>query len=141
MELNGHLYVKPTNQILQDHGLQDMGPVQKFIDSELIRLMGPYTPMRNGMLEKSATLSTVIGSGLVQQHTPYARYQYYGKLMVSSVTGSAWASKGESKILTDKDLEYSKHQHPMAGKMWFERMKADRKEDILKGAQEVINRQ
>ena len=36
---------------------------QEFVDSECIRLMNPETPRRTGMLIKSATLGTVIGSG------------------------------------------------------------------------------
>lgn len=139
MEFNGHLDMKATDIILKNYGLQDYGPVQKFVDQECIRLTALYTPYLNGILEKAATIGTDIGSGEINQNTPYARYQYYGELMVSSLTGSAYASKGESKILTDKDLEYNKSQHPQAGPFWFERMKADKKEDILKGAQKVAN--
>ena len=136
MQFNGHLEIKATDILLKERGLQDMGPVQKYIDSECIRLMAPYTPMRNGFLMRSATLGTKIGSGEINQIAPYARYQYYGKLMVSSITGSAW-SKGEKKILTDVDLQYDTSRHPLAGKMWFERMKADKKDQILEGARKV----
>ncbi len=110
---------------------------QMFIDNECIRRMIPYTPFRNGILEKSATLGTVIGSGEIHQVAPYARYQYYGMLMVSSITGSAFASKGEKKVLTDTPLEYDKSKHPQAGPFWFERMKAEHKEDILQGAAKI----
>lgn len=136
MQFNGRLEIKSTDILLRDRGLQDMGPVQKFIDQECIRLMAPYTPFRAGMLERSATLGTKIGSGEINQIAPYARYQYYGKLMVSSITGSAW-SHGESKVLTDNDLQYDKSKHPQAGPFWFERMKTDHKEDILEGARKV----
>ena len=111
-----------------------MKKAQKFVDSECIRLMKPYTPFMNGVLEKSATIGTVIGSGEIHQNAPYARYQYYGMLMVSSVTGSSFARNGESKVLTDTPLQYNTFRHPQAGKMWFERMKADHKKDILSGA-------
>lgn len=50
---------------------------QGFVDSECIRKMNPETPRRTGMLIKSATLGTVIGSGEINQITPYARKQYY----------------------------------------------------------------
>lgn len=125
--------------MLKKRGLQNMGPVQKVIDQEVIRLMAPYTPRQNNALIDSATLGTDIGSGEINQNTPYSRYHYYGKLMVSSITGSAYASKGEKKILTDKDMKYN--GAPMRGPFWFDRMKADRKDDILKGAQKVANRQ
>jgi len=137
MQFNGHLEMKATDIMMKKRGLLPMGNVQKFIDQEVIRLMAPYTPARNGILEKSATLGTKIGTGEINQITPYARFQYYGKVMVSSITGSPWASKGEKKILTDRDLQYDTSRHPMAGKMWFERMKADKKDEILEGARKV----
>lgn len=108
--------------------------VQKFIDSECIRLMAQYTPMQNGLLQKSVTFGTRVGSGVIFYNSPYARYQYYGKLMVSSVTGSAWARSGETKVLTGKDLIYSKRQHSNAQKRWFETMKTNHKRQILRGA-------
>lgn len=108
--------------------------VQQFIDSECIRLMGKYTPARNLILAKAATLGTKIGSGHIVYAVPYARYQYYGKVMVSSVTGSAYAKHGESKVLTSKNLSYSKARHPLAQPMWFEAMKAKHSGAILRGA-------
>lgn len=106
---------------------------QKFVDSECIRYMKPYTPFQNGVLQKSATLGTVIGSGEIHQIAPYARYLYYGMLMVSSITGSSYARQGEKKVLTNTPLQYH-NKHPQSGKMWFERMKADKKSVILRGA-------
>lgn len=50
---------------------------QEFVDSECIRRMNPETPRRTGVLVKSATLGTVIGSGEINQIAPYARRQYY----------------------------------------------------------------
>lgn len=108
--------------------------VQQFIDSECIRLMGKYTPARNLILAKAATLGTKIGSGHIVYAVPYARYQYYGKVMVSSVTGSSYAKHGESKVLTSKNLSYSKARHPLAQAMWFETMKTKHGGAILRGA-------
>lgn len=134
--MNYRLEIKSIQELCRERGIQVNGKTQEFIDQEVIRLMAPYTPMLTGVLQKTATLSTSIGTGHIQQNAPYARYQYYGKLMVSSITGSAW-SRGESKVLTDKDLEHNKSQHSQAGPLWFERMKADKKEQILRGAQKV----
>lgn len=114
--------------------------VQKFVDSECIRLMVPYTPMRNGILMKNAVLGTKIGSGRIFYTSPYARFQYYGKVMVSSVTGSPFARKGESKVLTNKDLVYSTARHPKAQRLWFEAMKAEKKQQILRGAAAIARR-
>ncbi len=129
--------INPTSQLLSERGLQVGGTVQKFIDSECMRLMVPYTPMQSGILFKSAKLGTSIGSGEIVQQAPYARYQYYGKVMLSSRTGSAFARQGESKVITNNDLNYNKSKHPLAGAFWFERMKADKKEQILRGARRL----
>jgi hypothetical protein len=146
MEFNGHLEIKATDIIKKKRGLQDTGPVQRVVDSETIRYMDPYIPMLNGVLTKAVPLSTVVGSGLIQQDTPYSRYQYYGKLMVDPITGKGafcdeegrmWSRPGVKKVLTGTDLNYNKDKHPMAGPLWFERMKADHKDDILDAARKT----
>lgn len=50
---------------------------QAYVDQECIRRSSPETPRRTGVLIKSATLGTVIGSGEINQIAPYARRQYY----------------------------------------------------------------
>ncbi|MBQ7131243.1 MAG: hypothetical protein IJO29_01605 [Oscillospiraceae bacterium] len=114
--------------------------VQKFVDSECIRLMVKYTPSRNNILAKSAVLGTKIGSGRIYVVSPYGRYQYYGKLMVSSKTGSAFAGKGESKVLTDRDLQYSTAKHPQAQRLWFEVMKKNHGQQILRSAAAIAKK-
>ena len=49
-------------------------------------------------------------------------------------------SKGEKKVLTDKNLNYTKAMHPLAGPFWFERMKTDHLDSILRGAQKYAER-
>lgn len=108
---------------------------QCFVDSETIRLMKRYTPARNLFLsEKAPVLGTKIGSGRIYYLAPYGRYQYYGKLMVSSVNGSAWARHGEKKVLTGRSLHYSTLRHPEAQAKWFETTKQRYKKQILRGA-------
>lgn len=108
--------------------------IQGVVDNEVLRHMVPYTPMQTGTLMRSATLGTVIGSGRIVYTHPGARYLYYGELMVSSVTGSAYAASGEQKVLTGKELSYNAAVHPLAGKLWFERMKADKLDAIKRAA-------
>ena len=50
---------------------------QAFVDSECLRYMNPLSPRRTGMMIKSGTLGTVLGSGSIEYLTPYARRQYY----------------------------------------------------------------
>ena len=56
---------------------ENFSKAQEFVDSECLRYMNPLTPRRTGMMIKSATLGTVIGSGEINQIAPYARRQYY----------------------------------------------------------------
>lgn len=115
------------------------GPVQQFIDSEVLRLMVPYTPMDTGAMIQSAIAGTVIGSGKIEYNSPYARYLYYGEVYGPNIPKKEngiivgyWSPP--KKQPTGRPLTYSTERHPLAGKLWFERMKADHKDDILKGA-------
>ena len=128
---------KSVEEILQNHGLQEGGAVQKLIDSECMRYMSDYMPRRQaGELEHKMVMATVIGSGEIDTPGPYAHYLYEGILYVSPTTGSAWAKKNEIKVPTGKELTYT--DAPMRGKKWFERMKTDHKDDILESVQKLI---
>jgi len=117
---------------------------QRYVDSEVLRLSEPYIPFQTGMLRTSGITATEIGSGFVTYNTPYARNMYYGKVMVDPVTGAAgfltkdgWRSrKGVRKVVSNREYQY--HGAPMRGAFWFERMKADHKEDILRGLKKLL---
>lgn len=138
-ELELKVEIKPAEQILRAHGLQEGGTVQKLIDSECMRYMSPYMPRRQaGELEHMMAMSTVIGSGQIDIPGPFAHYLHEGILYVSPTTGSAWAKKNEIKVPTSRELTYT--GAPMRGKKFFDRMKADHKDDILQAAQELIGK-
>lgn len=99
---------------------------QMFVDSEILRLCDPLIPLQTSMLKKSGTLGTIIGSGEVVWIAPYARYQYYGKLMVGPAP----------KTVTDVDLQYHSGQ-AQRGAYWFERMKAASGASIIAGARRI----
>lgn len=86
---------------------------QKFVDNEVLRRCSPRVPFRTGMLEKSGILGTTIGSGEVKYIVPYAAYQYY--------------ATPETRI-------YNANR----GAKWFERMKTEERDDILKGAKKLV---
>ena len=93
---------------------------QKFVDSEVLRLSDPYVPMLTGTLKKTGITGTVLGSGEVDYTAPYARRNYY-------------ENGGRGK----EGLNASGGVKGLRGKQWFERMKADHKDEILKGAQKI----
>lgn len=89
---------------------------QRFIDSEVLRLCEPYTPLLTGTMIKSGTLGTDIGSGEVKWIAPYSRKQYYSPRPAGSKTG------------------------PLRGPFWFERMKQVHKAAIVAGAKAIAGR-
>lgn len=139
MQFDAHLDMKPTAEMIKSHGLGEGGEIQKYVDSECLRVMSPYTPMLSGMMEKSATAGTVIGSGIIEYNSPYARFQYYGKVMIYEPTGSTWAPFGGKKAVIERDLIHNTSRHAKAGPYWFDRAMQDHKEEILQGAQDIAN--
>lgn len=109
--INTKVVVRNLEQSLKERGLENNGEVQHFIDTQVIKLSEPYTPFDTGYLKNDAPkLGTLIGSGKVKYVGPYAKKQYYQNRGLSA---------------------------GRRGKLWFERMKIDRKIDILKGAAKI----
>lgn len=50
---------------------------QMNLDSEVLKDSNFFVPLKEGTLQKSGIINTVLGSGLVQWKTDYARKQYY----------------------------------------------------------------
>ena len=118
---------------------------QASIDKKCILYMEPYTPFRNGIMQKSVTLGTKIGSGHIVYNSPYARYQYYGvvygpniPIYVNGVQEGSYSRRGVKKKPTDRRLQYSKDRHPQATRLWFEVMKKKHGAAILRGVAELI---
>lgn len=104
------------------------------IATQVMKDTSPYVPMRTGSLDQR----THVDGNTVVYPGPYARYLYYGKLMVDPETGSAWASKGSSKVLTDKNLVFSTAGHAKAQSHWFEASKAQNIEKWERVAARVV---
>lgn len=102
------------DRIKNSHGIGEYGPVQKYIDSEVLRLCDPFVPKDTGELISSGTRSTRIGSGEVIYNTVYARRWYY--------------------------MPAHFNEAPNRGNYWFERMKQQYLKQILDGAQREVNR-
>lgn len=124
---------------LEARGLKPGGKVQKFIDSEVIRLCDPKVPFATGVLKHSAITASVIGQGMVVYATPYARYLYYGQVYGPNIPryeagelAGFWSPPGKKKHHTGRKLTYN--GAPERGAFWFERMKAERGDDIIQGA-------
>lgn len=146
MQIVGKVRFKEVEQLLAEHGLNDGGEVQKFIDNEVMRQSLPYMPNMNGVLQNAMMSQTVIGSGQIRQNTPYARYQYYGVLFVDPITlkgsfydartGRHWSRKGVAKIPdpNGRMLNYNTSKNALAGSHWFDRAMKDHGERIGRAA-------
>lgn len=130
------------NDLLAKFGLEDGGRVQWALDNSVIKNCEGYVPASpNRTLEGSAPLYSQPGSGYVIWNTPYARYQYYGRVMTDAL-GRTWVGAGETKpIITDRRLQYDTAQNQLAGAFWFERMKADHMDDIIAEVRRVMMQQ
>ncbi len=80
----------------------------------------PFVPALTGSLMNR----TRVDGNSVIYPGPYARFLYYGKVMVDPDTGSPFAQKGAVKVLTDKDLVFNRSVNPQAQSHWFEASKA-----------------
>ena len=135
-----------TTDLLIKHNLEKGGLVQQTIDKSVIDWCLQYCPWETGSLAKSAYSATTIGSGKVIYPGPYAHYLYYGEVYGpnipvfeddSGIPTRFFSPPHQKKHPTGRQLHYNTDVNPLAGSFWFERMKADHKEDILREAKGV----
>lgn len=96
----------------------------------------PYVPALTGSLDQR----TRVDKNQIIYPGPYARYLYYGKLMVDPTTGSSYAPKGATKVLTDKNLVFNRAMHSQAQDHWFEASKAENMGKWLRVAGKAVKR-
>lgn len=111
-----------------------------FMANEARRLMSPYVPARDMILDRNVRTYVEDGSGVVHYLSPYARYQYHGLLMVSRITGSPWAKRGESKVLLGIPLNHSGGRHPLATAEWDKAMMTAKGGAYTQAVQNYIRR-
>lgn len=88
---------------------------QKWLDNEVLKDSDPYVPMRTGNLAGSGIRGTAIGNGEIIYNAPYARKVYYAR-----------------------NANFSKAHHEQACAQWFEKAKAAKKKDWIKGVNKIV---
>ena len=130
-----------TNKIIKDHGLDKNGRVVRRLRDTADRLMNHFVPMDNGELRR---LKTYPSNNQIKYTSPYAKYQYYGKMYISPTLGVSgiplksdrwWSPKGEKKTPTSKNLKYHTSG---TGPKWDELMMQRRKNDLVKDVENYI---
>ena len=97
----------------------------------------PYVPALTNSLDNR----TRVEKDAVIYPGPYARYLYYGKLMVDPKTGSSYAKAGAVKVVTDKNLIFNKSVHGQAQSRWFEASKAENLDKWLHTADKAAKKE
>lgn len=143
-----YLEMNSVNQILKDKGLDAAGDVQRFHTANVLKRIKRYMPFVSGMTYKVTVAQTDISKPYIITDTPYAKYLFYGKVMVDPkinaagfMTPEGWRSrKGCVKILTSRNLEYTKTKNPLAGPRWDEALSTAEGKAMAADLQRYINR-
>lgn len=102
---NGKAYIEYNKSYVNKFN-NDLNKTQVFLDNKVIMHLQEYVSYKSGTQAKSIRLTSDPGSGLVHINVPYAEYQAYSKKIKKRVG--------------------------KRGTYPFERMKADKKDTILK---------
>lgn len=96
---------------------------KKILKNEVVKDTDKFVPMRVGTLKNSAIQSVGNNSDSIVYKGPYARFLYYGHVMVGIRSNSPWAKKGETKKVTGRALTFG-GAHPLACARWFEKSRS-----------------
>lgn len=130
---------KSPDQICKDM-VGGEGVIKTFANEAKKRML-PYVPANNLVLaEKNVRVYTENGKGIVHYLSPYARFQFEGKVMVGRESHSPWAHYGEHKVVTSQNIDYNTFRHPLATSHWDKAMMTARKEDIARAVQNYIRK-
>ena len=121
------LKIKPIQSIYKNLGLEEQGKVPQFLGKTVADNLKKYISFNSGVQE--ASTHSINGGKQVIINVPYARFQAEGKVMVGVKSRSAYARRGERKVVVNKNLKY--HNSRLRGAHPFERMKADKRDRIL----------
>lgn len=90
---------------------------QEKLDAQVMADSNYFCPLKSSTLQKSAQISTRIGSGCIVWRTPYARAQYYGV-----------------------NFDHSRSKNPNARAKWFEAAKAQKMKNWERLVQDEFKR-
>ena len=139
---NVKVKMNKTSKIIKDHGLDKNGKVTAHLRNTADRLMTPFVPGgAGGMLAK---LKTYPNNYSIKYTSPYAHYQYTGKMYISPKLGVSgiplkngkwWSPKGEKKLATNKKLKYHTSG---TGDHWDKMMMQRRGKELAKDVENYI---
>lgn len=123
-------------EAIKDKLAESCTRAESIVGQQVIKDTAPLVPALTGSL----TMRTRLDGNKIIYPGPYARFLYYGKVMVDPQTGSTFAPKGGTKVLTDRDLVFSKAMHPQAQSHWFEASKAQNLDKWIRVAKKAVEK-
>lgn len=120
------------------------GRAESDLAQQVMNDTSPFVPALTGSLMVRTRIhpeyrGEIVGNAIVYPG-PYARYLYYGKLMVDPATGSTYAPKGGHKVVTDRNLVFNTTMHPQAQANWFDASKAQNMEKWVRVADKAVKK-
>ena len=123
-------------EAIKDKLAESCTRAESIVGQQVIKDTEPFVPALTGSL----TIRTRLDGNKIIYPGPYARFLYYGKVMVDPQTGSTFAPKGGTKVLTNRDLVFSKAMHPQAQSHWFEDSKAQNLDKWIRIAEKAVEK-
>lgn len=123
-------------EAIKDKLAESCTRAESIVGQQVIKDTEPFVPA----LTESLTIRTRLDGNKIIYPGPYARFLYYGKVMVDPQTGSTFAPKGGTKVLTNRDLVFSKAMHPQAQSHWFEASKAQNLDKWIRIAEKAVEK-
>lgn len=123
-------------EAIKDKLAESCTRAESIVGQQVIKDTEPFVSALTGSL----TIRTRLDGNKIIYPGPYARFLYYGKVMVDPQTGSTFAPKGGTKVLTNRDLVFSKAMHPQAQSHWFEASKAQNLDKWIRIAEKAVEK-
>lgn len=123
-------------EAIKDKLAESCTRAESIVGQQVIKDTAPFVPALTGSL----TIRTRLDGNKIIYPGPYARFLYYVIVMVDPQTGSTFAPKGGTKVLTNRDLVFSKAMHPQAQSHWFEASKAQNMEKWVRVADKAVKK-
>lgn len=109
---------------------------ESVLAQQVMKDTSPFVPALTGSLTRR---TRVVGNEVVYPGA-YARFLYYGKVMIDPATGSTNAPKGGHKVVTDRNLVFNTTMHPQAQSHWFDASKAQNIEKWVRVADKAVKK-
>lgn len=123
-------------EAIKDKLAESCTRAESIVGQQVKKDTAPFVPALTGSL----TIRTRLDGNKIIYPGPYARFLYYGKVMVDPQTGSTFAPKGGTKVLTNRDLVFSRAMHPQAQSHWFEASKAQNLDKWIRIAEKAVEK-